>query len=138
MFKDYFDIVEDYYDNYDFVPDEFVGSEEDAEIQAMDLKFGIDPISQTTLDEFIEDFKNQGVFLVSLAGNPKAKHNASKGRECGHIVCVQCVPGKRQGFIDTWDCSEMLIDAYMRVKNREPVDSPNHWKYDRVKKQFIV
>ena len=39
---------------------------------------------------------------------------------------------------DTWDSSEMFVDAYMRVRKTVPLDSPLHWKYDRDKKQFIV
>jgi hypothetical protein len=48
------------------------------------------------------------------------------------------MPGKRHGFIDSWDSSEMLVDAYMRVIKKEPVNSPLHWKYDRENHKFIV
>lgn len=138
VFSDYFDIIEDFYDNNEFVPDEMRGSKEDLELAKFDLLNDIDAVSRTTLNEFIEMYRGNGTFLVSLDRNPEAK-NVSARREGGHIVCVKCNPRlKKQGFIDTWDSGEMLVDAYMRVAKTEPKDSPLHWKYDREKHQFIV
>lgn len=113
-FSEYFDIVEDFYDNTDFVPDEFKGSKEDAELQAFDLQNNIDAFSHTTLNEFVDEFSGQGIFLVSLVGNPNAKGFASD-KDAGHIVCVYSLPGKRHGFFDTWDSGDMYVDAYMRI-----------------------
>lgn len=135
-FDEYFDIVEDFYDNYNFVPDEYAGTLYDKQLDNFDASIGVGAISNTTLDEFIDEFKDQGIFLVSLEGNPKAKNPVA--RKGGHIVCVKCIPDKKQGFIDTWDSGEMLVDAYMRVKKMEPYDSPKHWRYDHEKKKFIV
>ena len=136
VFDQYFDVVEDFYDNQNFVPDDMVGSKEDAELQAFDLKNGIVPATGVTLNEFIEMFKDQGTFIVSTTGNPKSPDKACQSG--GHIICVKCNPGKKQGFIDTWDSGDMLVDAYMRVSKPEPANSPFHWKYDREKHKFIV
>lgn len=137
VFGKYFDIIEDFTDNYAFVPDEFKDSHQNDELRALELKYGItNDSSGITLHEFIEQFKNQGLFIVSCVGNPDAVDTYS--RQGGHLVCVQCISGKKQGFIDTWNSSEMLVDAYMRVIKREPKNSPLHWKYDNEKHAFIV
>lgn len=137
-FDEYFDVVEDYYDNYEFVPDEMKGSAEDAAMQAYDDANGITAVSQMTLDEFIGTmFAGPGTFLVSLA---KGTGSSEKGVEDGgHIVCARCSKDtKKRGFVDTWDSGGMYVDAYMRVAKKEPKDSPLHWKYDYATKQFIV
>ena len=135
-FDEYFDIVEDFYANQAFVPPEMEGSEEAMALDAYDEMNGIDAVSRTTLAEFISEYANQGVFLVSLEGNPSAKKPVA--RSGGHIVCVRCVPGKRHCFIDTWDSREMYVDSFMRVKKPEPFSSPNHWRYDKANHRFIV
>lgn len=73
VFDEYFDIVEDYYDNQDFVPDEFKDSLENTEMDMIDATLGVDAVSNDTLEDFIELNKGQGVFLVSLVGNPEAE-----------------------------------------------------------------
>lgn len=94
-FSEYFDIVEDFYNNYDFVPDEMKGSKEDLEMQKFDILNGItDGATKTTLNEFIDMFKNQGSFLVSLIENPEAINSVS--RKGGHIVCVNCRRGAKK------------------------------------------
>ena len=55
-FNDYFDIVEDYYENYEFTPDEFKGSKEDEEMRKFEELQGIDAVSKTTLNEFCDEF----------------------------------------------------------------------------------
>lgn len=136
-FSDYFDIVEDYYENFEFVPDEFKGSKEDDELQRFDLENGIGLASGNTLNDFCDQYAGYGTFLVSLSGNPKSKD--LKARRDGHIVCARLSSQyRRQGFIDTWDSGEMLVDAYMRVVKTEPKDSPLHWKYDYAQHKFIV
>lgn len=136
VFDQYFDIVEDFYDNTEFVPPEMVGSKEAQELEAFDSINGIEAASKTTLEEFIRDFKDQGVFLVSLVGNPDAQNPVC--RRGGHIVCVRCARGKPHCFIDTFSSHEMFVDAYMRVARMEPVASPLHWKYDFQNKKFIL
>ena len=137
VFGKYFDIIEDFADNYAFVPDEFKDSQEDDELRTLELQYGItNDSSGIMLKEFIDQFENQGAFLVSCIGNPNATNNNAKYD--GHLVYVQCIPGKRHGFIDSWDSSEMLVDAYMRVIKKEPFNSPLHWKYDRENHKFIV
>lgn len=139
IFNEYFDIIEDYVDDFAFVPDEFKDSTENDELLAFELQNGIDPTSSgLTVEDFIEQFKDQGAFLVGCVSNPNAT-NINARKEGGHLVYVDCRRGaERQGFYDTWDSSEMLVDAYMRVKHREPKDSPLHWKYDYATKQFII
>lgn len=138
VFSDYFDVVENFSDDMDFVPDEYVDSKENAELQKFDIEHGIDSASGITLNEFVDLFKDKGTFLVSLKLNPEVHKNAQSSRIAGHITCVKCIPGKKQGFIDTWDCGDMLVDAYMRVIKKEPADSPLHWKYDKEKHEFII
>lgn len=58
VFSEYFDIVEDFYDNAEFVPPEMVGSPEALELDAFDSANGIEAPSKTTLEEFIYTFKN--------------------------------------------------------------------------------
>ena len=137
-FSDYFDIVEDYYDNSTFVPDEYKGTDVNDEMDKFDVDNGIDLVSGDTLNDFCDYFNNQGTFLVSLVNNPKSP-NPAVSRPGGHIVCAKLSRNaKRKGFVDTWDSGDMLVDAYMRVVKTEPKDSPLHWKYDYDKKQFIV
>ena len=138
VFNDYFDIIEDFYDNFTFVPDEFKGSEEVERIKQFEVQNGLfNSATGTTLNEFIDLYKNQGTFLVSLIGNPDSENPSCRG-DVGHLVCVKCNPGYKQGFIDFWDSGDMLVNAFMRVKKFEPKDSPNHWRYDREKHKFIV
>ena len=138
-FSDYFDIVEDYYDNHDFVPDEYVGSKEDASMRKFEELNGINAISKTTLNDFCDEFAGQGRFLVGLVGNPEAENKAVRNHKDGHIVYVNLDRrSKRQGFVDIYDAGEMLVDSYMRVAKREPKDSPKHWKYDFDRHEFIV
>lgn len=137
VFNEYFDIIEDFYENNMFVPDEFKDTQAASDVEAIDAELGLDNVpTGITLNEFIDSYKNNGTFLVSLVGNPDAKNPAA--RDGGHIVCVKCNKGKRQGFIDFWDSGEMLVDAFMRIKKTEPAGSPKHWKYDHEKHKFIV
>ena len=112
------------------------GSPEEEMLDQFDLEHGIGSGSGVTLNEWLDLYKNQGLFLVSLTPNPNAKsENCKIGH---HIVCANCLKGKDPKFIDTWDSGEMLVDSFMRLKKREPKDSPLHWKYDEKKHEFIV
>ena len=138
VFNDYFDIVEDYVDDFNFVPDEFKDSKLNDDMLAFEIQNGIDTSSSgLTVEDFIQDFKDQGGFLVGCITNPNA-NNPNARTEGGHLVYVNCIKGKRQGFFDTWDSSEMFVDSYMRVKTRVPTTSPLHWKYDYDKQRFII
>ena len=130
-FDKWFDVVQDFNDNIDF-SDEFPDA---IDLDAFDYDSEIDTYSSgITLNEFMDMFKGQGVFLVALVGNPHAvKMQSRKG---GHIVCCKCLPNKEPYTIDTWDCSEMLVDAYMRIKKTIPYSHPDHWKYDKQNKSF--
>lgn len=133
-FGEYCDIVEDYYDNFDFVPDEFKDSKQNDDMLQFELQNGIDSISGNTLNDFCAQYAGQGTFLISLE-----KDSKTNNRPAGHIVCAKLNRGaKRQGFIDTWDSGDLKVDAYMRVVKTEPKDSPLHWKYDREQHKFIV
>lgn len=37
VFNEYFDIIEDFYENFNFVPDEFKGSKEDEEMKRFEI-----------------------------------------------------------------------------------------------------
>ena len=138
-FNDYFDIVEDYYENFEFTPDEFKGSKEDKAMRKFDELQGIGAVSNTTLNEFCDEFAGQGKFLVGLVGNPNAKNPKLRNKDDGHIVYVNLSPNaRRQGFIDTFDAGDMLVDSYMRLKKTEPKSSPRHFKYDMNKHQFML
>lgn len=139
VFDEYFDVVEDYYDNYDFVPDEFKGSDEDLEMKRFEAMNDIDAVSKTTLNDFCEEFAGQGKFLVSGVSNPNAKDPIIRNKNFGHIVYVNLSKNaKHPGFVDIGDSGEMLVDAYMRVAKTEPKDSPKHWKYDYENHKFIL
>lgn len=139
VFGDYFDIVEDYYDNYAFTPDEFKGSKEDEEMRRFDELHGIDAVSKTTLNDFCDEFAGQGKFLVGLVGNPEAKIPQYRNKNAGHIVYVNLSPNaKRQGFVDNFDSGELLVDAYMRLNKVEPKSSPKHYKYDMKNHKFVL
>lgn len=139
VFNDYFDVVEDYYDNYAFVPDEVKGTPLEKQVDDIDAKLGLDAVSNTTLDSFIDEYKNQGIFIVGLVGNPNAKDFKYTSRYgSGHFTCVKCLVGQKQGFIDTWDCGPMLVDCFMRVKKTIPQNDPRHWRYDLENHKFIV
>lgn len=139
VFNEYFDIVEDYYDNYDFVPDEFKDSDEDLAIRKFEELNRIDAVSKTTLNDFCKEFAGQGKFLISLTGNPKSKIPEYRSRDAGHIVYANLSPKAiKQGFVDTFDSGDFLVDAYMRLKKKEPVNSPYHYKYDKKTHSFIV
>lgn len=137
-FKEYFDIIEDFYENYAFVPDEMKGSKEDKEIADWDKELNLNAVSGITLNDFIQMFKNQGEFLVSLQANPNAKREDLR-KDAGHIVYVRLNPKyKKQGFVDVFDSGELLVDTYMKVKHREPYDSPYSLKIDTNTMKFIL
>jgi len=133
IFNEYFDVVEDYYENNMFIPDEM--SQED-----IDLIGALDDgslASGMTLNDFIDMFEGQGVFLVGLQENLKAK--SENARHGGHIVCANLNKSNRTPcFYDTWNSGEMLVDMYMRVKRREPKDSPKHYKYDKATHRIVI
>lgn len=138
VFQPYFDVIEDFYEDNTFIPPELEKSKANADMEAFDNDNMIGLASGITLNEFVDMFKNQGSFLVSLEPNPESDDEECKHGD-NHIVCVKCIPGiRKQGFIDIWDSGDMLVNAYMRVAKTEPKDSPLHWKYDYEKHQFIV
>ena len=137
-FNEYFDVVEDFNDNYAFVPDEFKDSPEDIEMRKFDAMYGIDEVSTMTLNDFCDEFAGQGRFLVGLVGNPEAKNPKLRNKNDGHIVYANLSKSNsKQGFIDTFDCGDMLVDAYMRVAKREPANSPYHLKFDVNTQKFV-
>ena len=138
VFKDYFDVVENFFENFTFVPDEFKGTKQAEEIDDFERQHGLKTAgSGITLNEFIDLFAGQGTFLVQLVENPDSQDPKCRGSE-SHLVCVKCNPKFKQGFIEYWDCGDMLVYSWMRVKKFEPVDSPRHWRYDREKHKFII
>ena len=138
-FSEYFDIVQDYGEEND-VPEELLNDPKFIKTQKLDFEFGIDTDrSGITLNEFIDLFKNTGLYLVSLVGNPYAKNALIHDKNAGHIVFVNTQESsKMHGFFDIWDSGEMIVDAYMRIKKQEPLDSPLHYKYDPETRSFIA
>ena len=131
-FDEYFDVVEDYYDNFEFIPDEM---KNDPSLDD-DIAVSDNWASGLTLNDFCQLYSGQGLFLVSLHPNPKAEN--PDARDMHHIVFANLSKRGKPRFFDTWDSGEMFVDAYMRVKKREPKDSPLHWKYDYENHRFIV
>lgn len=128
-FAEYFDIVQDYADDLEFVPDEFKDSKEDDDIRALELELGLDDSRYgITLSDFIDMYKDSGCYLVGLS-TPDNKD--------GHIVFVNCNHGKNFA-VDTFDSLKFIVDSFMRVKKTVPKDSPLHFKLDPVTKKFIV
>lgn len=102
----FFDRVEDAFDTaWDKRPPEFEDVEFDPAIDA-DPDLGID------LDDFCDMYAGTGRYLVSLVPSRRMKVN---GVNFGHIVYANLKPGCGW-FYDTWDCSKMMVEAYMRVK----------------------
>ena len=92
VFKDYFDIVENFFENFTFVPDEFKGTKQAEEIDDFERQHGLKTAgSGITLNEFIDLFAGQGTFLVQLVENPDSKDPKCRGSE-SHLVCVKCNP----------------------------------------------
>lgn len=92
VFGEYFDIIEDFEENLNFVPDEFKDSPENDELIAFDLNNDITGDSSgITLEDFVRDYRNQGAFLVGCVSNPNAKNKIAR-REGGHLVYVNCSP----------------------------------------------
>lgn len=120
-FGEYFDQVEDFFDDQQFVPDEFRDTYQAKFADDIDAELGVENRSGVTLAEFMDLYSGQGVFLVGLVGNPDAYKKSA--RDGGHIVAVYLNPGKKHLFLDTWDSHEMYVDAYMRVaKQIQPGD----------------
>lgn len=96
----FFDRIEDAKDTrWENRPEEFKDME-------FDPAFDGNPDLGLTLDEFCEAYKDTGRFLVALR---------VPGKRLGHIVYADLREGKNH-FYDTWDCGEMVVRAYMRVK----------------------
>ena len=82
-----------------------------------------------TLNDWLEAHKKDNAkYLVYL--------DDDKAMDGGHIVCAYCYPDKLY-FIDTFDCGEMFVQAWTKVKKVIPKDSDQHWKYDKQLKKFI-
>lgn len=55
-FNEYFDIVEDFYEDYYFVPDEMKGTDAEKELIDFDDENGIGATAGITLNEFVDMF----------------------------------------------------------------------------------
>lgn len=55
-FNEYFDVVEDFYEDYDFVPDEMKGTDAEQELIDFDNEQGIGAAAGITLNEFVDMF----------------------------------------------------------------------------------
>lgn len=65
------------------------------------------------------------IFVVLCMGNPSSySPDISGGNENeGHVVAV-FAERNHPYFVDTWDCGDMLVYAYMRVKRQVAKNSP--------------
>ena len=93
-----------------------------------DPAFDLEPDLGLTLDEFCDAYRGTGRYLVALV------HDAAtieKGRNlAGHIVYADLRPGKNF-FFDTWNCGNMVVEAYMKVKAALSKDDPRSLFYKR-------
>ena len=142
-FDEYFDIVEDFSQDEEFVPDNvpdsMLNDPSFVDPTVFEITNGIADYS-LTLSDFIAVYGNApgnktGRYLVSLSPNKDSRDKRCR-REDGHIVCVMQLDGRPMA-VDTWDSADMLVDCFMRIKKVVPKDSPLHWKYDYEKKRFI-
>ena len=110
----FFDIIEDADDvAWDKRPAEFEDLEFDPLIDA-------DPDLGMTLSEFCMMYNGTGRYLVSLVHEDRIKNH---GVNVGHIVYVNLKPGAGW-FYDTWDCSSMVVEAFMRIRYIVDRDDP--------------
>ncbi len=59
VFDKHFDVIEDFYADLSFVPDEFKGSKEDEEMREIELQGGtFDKSAGITLDDFVDLYAN--------------------------------------------------------------------------------
>lgn len=129
-FDEYFDVVQDYNEVYDFKDD--ISKDKYIDLDMWDNDEDDQFSSGDTLEDFLLMY-NDGEYLIGLTGNKKAE--SDKCKKGGHIVYANTL--NEPYFIDTWDCSEMLVDCFMRINKKVPKDSNEHWKYDKEKKMFI-
>lgn len=128
-FSSFFDIVEDFGDSQDFVPDEFKGTDDDIMVKSMEGSMKVPGTFGITLRDFIELYADQGLFLVGLVSDDDDQY--------GHVVFVNNLPGMNYA-VDTFDSLNFLVDAFMRVKHRLPASDPRHYRLDPKTKEFIV
>lgn len=138
VFDEYFDVVENFDDYFDpsMLPPDLAA---DPEFQKGGTDFIDDILTYQETGLTLEDFLGpemslSGMFIVGLSPNPEATHPEAKMG--GHVVGAYSLKGKTR-FIDTWDSHEMIVDSFMRIKKRVPLDSPLHYKYDKQAHKFI-
>lgn len=104
-FDEYFDSVTDF--NEDLPKDAKMQAMDD-EMTKFDADNGIDSASSgITVNEFIDMHRGEGLFLV---GCVTPDHDRD-----GHIVYVNTNAPR---FIDTFDCGDFVVDAWLHVKRR--------------------
>ena len=121
-FAPYFDVVEDAKEaSWENRPEEFADMPFDPEFD-LDEDLGID------LNDFCEIYRNQGMFLVALTNTDEVRQLT--GEVVGHIVYCNLTPGS-QYFIDTWDSSSLMVQAFMRIKKRWEWSDPDSLLYKK-------
>jgi hypothetical protein len=141
-FDRYFDVVHDFTEKMSMDDirnsSKDMGDEDFIDVDMFDDEMEIDSFSSgITLDEFLSVYmRGQGNFLVGLVANKDAENRLCRQTE-GHIVFGSTLKGKVPFFVDTWNCGEMLVDSYMRIKKTVPKESDEHWKYDSENRRFI-
>ena len=109
-FDDYFDVVVDFEE--ELPPDAIPNIDYDTtHLFDDDDEYADMPQENNEIDlaQWMVLNKGLGLFLVGL-------HNPISGGG-GHLVCASTIAMK---FFDTWDCSSWKVDAWMRVRKREP------------------
>lgn len=104
-FDEYFDSVTDF--NEDLPKDAKMQAMDD-EMTKFDADNGIDSASSgITVNEFIDMHRGEGLFLV---GCITPDHDRD-----GHIVYVNT---NALRFVDTFDCGDFIVDAWLHIKQR--------------------
>ena len=110
MFNDWFDVVVDFREH---LPPEDIPEVDYDTTHLFDDDDGFSDSprknSEMSLSEWMVVNSGTGMYLVAV-------HNPIRGGGA-HLVFVSTQAMK---FYDTWDCSSWKVDAWMRVKKREP------------------
>ena len=121
-FGDCFDIIQAAKETaWEYRPEEF-------DDMPFDPLIDIDEDWGLTLEEFCDLYDGTGRYLVAL--NTTHLERLLTKEDAKHIVCCDLRPGKKS-FADTWDCSWMQVECFMRIEKLWPIDRPESLWYQK-------
>lgn len=87
-------------------------------------------LNAPTLESWLDDHATDSCrYLVYLDDDSQM--------DGGHIVYANCKDPTKPYFVDTYDCSKMPVQAWIKVKKTVPVKSDLHFKFDLKTRKFI-